>query len=319
MPFTYRGLKADLSRHRVQDAEVDRQLERLRQQTPKITPILDRPAQQGDELLLDYAGFCDGNQFEGGTAERQTLVLGSGTFIPGFEEQLLGARPGEAVTVRVTFPAQYPAAELAGKAAEFRCTVHEIREKSAYELGDEFAQAVGQCATLEEMREHLRRSLQDYSDERGELDLQDRLIRAAAATLEDFAPDKAAVDAAVEDQMETLRAQLARQGLTVEMYCRFMNTTEDQLRTDARPEAEEVLRVQAAVRRIAELEHLEASQEDIAAVCADICRRNGMTMEQLRPHYDAAFEAAVIRTVLTKKAMQLVRDAASVAETVSQA
>ncbi len=319
MPFTYRGLKADLSRHRVQDAEVDRQLERLRQQTPKITPILDRPAQQGDELLLDYAGFCDGNQFEGGTAERQTLVLGSGTFIPGFEEQLLGARPGEAVTVRVTFPAQYPAAELAGKAAEFRCTVHEIREKSAYELGDEFAQAVGQCATLEEMREHLRRSLQDYSDERGELDLQDRLIRAAAATLEDFAPDKAAVDAAVEDQMETLRAQLARQGLTVEMYCKFMNTTEDQLRTDARPEAEEVLRVQAAVRRIAELEHLEASQEDIAAACADICRRNGMTMEQLRPHYDAAFEAAVVRTVLTKKAMQLVRDAASVAETVSQA
>ena len=163
------------------------------------------------------------------------------------------------MTVRVTFPAQYPAAELAGKAAEFRCTVHEIREKSAYELGDEFAQAVGQCATLEEMREHLRRSLQDYSDERGELDLQDRLIRAAAATLEDFAPDKAAVDAAVEDQMETLRAQLARQGLTVEMYCRFMNTTEDQLRTDARPEAEEVLRVQAAVRRIAELEHLEAA------------------------------------------------------------
>ena len=319
MPFTYRGLKADLSRHRVQDAEVDRQLERLRQQTPKITPILDRPAQQGDELLLDYAGFCDRNQFEGGTAERQTLVLGSGTFIPGFEEQLLGARPGEAVTVRVTFPAQYPAAELAGKAAEFRCTVHEIREKSAYELGDEFAQAVGQCATLEEMREHLRRSLQDYSDERGELDLQDRLIRAAAATLEDFAPDKAAVDAAVEDQMETLRAQLARQGLTVEMYCKFMNTTEDQLRTDARPEAEEVLRVQAAVRRIAELEHLEASQEDIAAACADICRRNGMTMEQLRPHYDAAFEAAVVRTVLTKKAMQLVRDAASVAETVSQA
>ena len=218
MPFTYRGLKAKIYSQSVQDAEVDRQLERLRQQTPKITPILDRPAQQGDELLLDYAGFCDGNQFEGGTAERQTLVLGSGTFIPGFEEQLLGARPGEAVTVRVTFPAQYPAAELAGKAAEFRCTVHEIREKSAYELGDEFAQAVGQCATLEEMREHLRRSLQDYSDERGELDLQDRLIRAAAATLEDFAPDKAAVDAAVEDQMETLRDQMARQGITVKRY-----------------------------------------------------------------------------------------------------
>ena len=136
-----------------------------------------------------------------------------------------------------------------------------------------------------------------------------------------LAEDQRQSDPAHNEQQElnTMLAQLARQGLTVEMYCRFMNTTEDQLRTDARPEAEEVLRVQAAVRRIAELEHLEASQEDIAAVCADICRRNGMTMEQLRPHYDAAFEAAVVRTVLTKKAMQLVRDAASVAETVSQA
>ena len=140
MEFTYTGLRATLERIRVTDVEVDRQLERLQQQYPCVHVITDRPAQNGDELVLDYAGFCDGNQFEGGTAEKQTLTLGSGMFIPGFEEQLVGTKPGDDVTVLVRFPDEYHAAELAGKAAEFRCHVHEIRTSTPYELGDSFAQ-----------------------------------------------------------------------------------------------------------------------------------------------------------------------------------
>ena len=118
MSFTYRGLKATLTRHIVTDAEIDRQMERLQQQYPRIAVIKDRPTQSGDEIILDYAGFCDGEQFAGGTAEKQTLVLGSGAFIPGFEEQLLDKVPGEQVTVQVTFPQQYHSEALAGKAAE---------------------------------------------------------------------------------------------------------------------------------------------------------------------------------------------------------
>ena len=124
MSFTYRGLKAELSRHIVTGEEVDRQLQRMQQQNPRIALIEDRPTQNGDEVVLDYAGFCDGVQFPGGTAEMQTLVLGSGTFIPGFEEQLLDKVPGEEVTVHVTFPKEYHAENLAGKAAEFRCKIH---------------------------------------------------------------------------------------------------------------------------------------------------------------------------------------------------
>ena len=115
MSFVYRGLKATLSRHIVTDAEIDRQMERLQQQYPRIAIVKDRPTQSGDEVVLDYAGFCDGEQFAGGTAEKQTLVLGSGTFIPGFEEQLLDKVPGEEVVVKVTFPVQYHAENLAGK------------------------------------------------------------------------------------------------------------------------------------------------------------------------------------------------------------
>ena len=314
MEFTYRGLKAQLEHHTVTDEEVDRQMERLRRQNPRVATITNRPAQLGDEVVLDYAGFCDGEQFAGGTAENQTLVLGSGMFIPGFEEQLVDRVPGEPVTVKVTFPTEYHAKELAGKAAEFRCVIHEIRVKTEYRLDDTFAKEVGRCDTFAEMRERLQASLQDYTDERGELDLQDRLIRQAAATL-DFTPTEAELDAAVEEQIETLRAQLGQQGLTLEMYCQFLSSSEETLREEARTDAAQSLRIQAAVAKIAELEGLDASQEEIAEACAEICRQNHMTMEQLRPHYDAAFEAAVVRSVITRKALALVRSAAVVTET----
>ena len=183
MSFTYKGLKAQLSRHIVTEDEVNRQLHRLQQQNPRIAVVTDRPTENGDEVVLDYAGFCDGEQFVGGTAEKQTLVLGSGTFIPGFEEQLLDKVPGEKVIVKVTFPKEYHAENLAGKEAEFRCTIHEIRVKTAYDLDDTFAKEVGHCENLEEMRENLRQSMQSYADERGEMDLQDRLLRQAAETL----------------------------------------------------------------------------------------------------------------------------------------
>ena len=313
MSFVYQGLKIQRDRHIITEEEIDRNIERLQQQNPRVAVITDRPTKLGDEVLLDYAGFCEGEQFAGGTAEKQTLVLGSGMFIPGFEEQLVDKVPGETVVVNVNFPEQYHADNLAGKPAAFRCVIHEIREKTAYELDDVFAREVGGCETFAEMRVKLGESLQAYSDERGEMDLQDRLLRQAAETLE-FTPENEQLDKELDAQMETMRAQLARQGLSLEMYCQFLNVTEEKLREDARPNAEQSLRLQAAVEKIADLEKLEATEQDIADACAQICRQNQMTMEQLKPHYNAEFEAAVIRSILTGKVMRLIRDAAEITE-----
>ena len=313
MSFVYRGLKAETSRHIITDKEIDRQIERLQQQTPRIAVVNDRPTENGDEVVLDYAGYCDGVQFPGGTAEMQTLVLGSGAFIPGFEEQLLDKVPGEEVTVQVTFPEAYHAAELAGKAAEFRCKIHEIRVKTAYELDDVFAKEVGSCETFDEMRKKLGESLQAYSDERGEMDLQDRLLRQAANTL-DFTPSEKQIDVEVGEQIQNLTAQLAQQGLTLEMYCQFMNTTEEKLREDARGNAEASVRIQAAIEQIVYLEQMEATKDEIAQATAIIARQNNMTVEELKPYYDAEFEAAVVRSVLTSKVMRLIRDSAEVTE-----
>ena len=311
MSFTYRGLTAQTTRHMVTGDEVERQLQRLQQQNPRIALITDRPTQAGDEVVLDYAGYCDGEQFAGGTAQMQTLVLGSGTFIPGFEEQLLDKVVEEKVIVEVTFPESYHAENLAGKAAQFHCVIHQIRVKTPYQLDDTFAKEVGGCDTMDEMREKMRKNLQAYTDDRGEMDLQDRLLRQAAETLE-FDPSESQIKDALDEQMQNLSAQLAQQGLSLEMYCSFLNTTEEKLREDARASAIQSVRVQAAIEQIVDLEGLQADKEEIGQAVALIARQNNLTLEQLKPYYDAEFEQAVIRSVLTSKVMRLIRDAALV-------
>ena len=314
MSFTYRGLKATCDRHIITDSEVNRQLERLRQQNPRIAVVTDRPTENGDEVVLDYAGFCDGVQFPGGTAENQTLTLGSGMFIPGFEEQLLDKVCEEEVTVHVTFPEQYHSADLAGKKAEFKCKIHQIRVKTQYELDDTFAKEVGGCETFEEMRTKLTESLQAYTDERGEMDLQDRLLRQAADTLE-FTPTEDQIQQELDEQMNNLNAQLAQQGLNIDMYCQFMNTTREKLREEALPNAVQSVKIQAAIELVISMENLEASKEEVAEAVALIARQNNMTLEQLKPYYDAEFEAAVVRSVLTSKVMKLIRDSAEITVT----
>ena len=313
MSFTYKGLHASYSRHIVTEEEVNRNIERLRQQNPRIAVVTDRPTENGDEIVLDYAGFCGEEQFAGGTAENQTLVLGSGMFIPGFEEQLLDKVPGEEVTVKVTFPEQYHSEDLAGKEARFECKIKEIRVKTEYELDDTFAKEVGQCDTFAQMQQKMQESLQAYTDQRGEMELQDRLLNDAAKTLELTITDKMLADA-VEDQLNNMRAQLAQQGLTLEMYCQFMSTTEEALREDVKPSAEAALRCRAAIDEIVQIEGLEPDQESITQTLVAICRQNNITMEQLKEQYDAALEQAVINSVLTGKVMCLIRDAAIVEE-----
>ena len=312
MSFTYKGLQAQMSRHIVTEEEIDRQIEKVRQSNPRIALIDNRPTESGDEIILDYAGFCDGVQFPGGTAENQTLVLGSGMFIPGFEEQLLDKVPGEKVIVKVTFPTEYHAEELAGKEAEFHCTIHQIRVKTEYELDDVFAQEIGGCYTFEEMRQMMGEHMQEYTDQRGEIDLQDQLLRQAAATL-DYTVTEDALETAIDEHIQNMGAQLAQQGLSIEMYCSFLNVTMDDLRRDAAAAAESALRVQAAVDKITELENLTVSQEEMDEALAIIAKQNNLTIDELKPYLDEEFEKAVTKSVLTSKVMQLIREAADIA------
>ena len=313
MSFQYRGLKGEYEKHVVTDMEVDHRLKMLAKQNPRIVPINDRASQEGDELVLDYAGFCDGVQFPGGTAQMQTLELGSHTFIPGFEEQLVGYMPGDEVTVKVMFPTEYHAPDLAGKAAEFRCKIHQIREKSEYQMDDLFAMEIGGVATFAEMREQYAKAFQEYADNQSEMELQDNLLREAAKTL-DFIPTPEQVEEELDRHMETLNAQLAEQGLNLEMYCQFMKADVQKLRNDARAGAIISLKVQKTIEEVVKLEKLKVTDEEMEAALEVVCRQNNMTTDMLKPHIDAEFTAAITRSILMGKVMRLIRDAAEVTE-----
>ena len=313
MSFQYRGLKGVYEKHVVSEEEVNHRLTMIAKQNPRIVPVNDRPSQNGDEIVLDYAGFCDGVQFPGGTAEMQTLVLGSHTFIPGFEEQLIGYMPGDEVSVKVMFPSEYHAPELAGKAAEFRCKIHQIRENTEYQMDNVFAMEVGGVATFAEMKEQYAKAFQEYADNQSEMELQDSLLREAAKTLE-YVPTDAEIDAELDAHLETLKGQLAEKGLTLEMYLQFMKTTEEKLRADARGDAVVSLKTKATIDKVVELEKLEVSDEEMEAALEVVCRQNNMTVDMLKPHIDDEFTAAITRSILMGKVMRLIRDAAEVVE-----
>lgn len=313
MSFTYLNLQGKLEHVDVTAEDIDRQLQRLLQANPCIIPVTGRAAALGDELVLDYAGFSEGVQFPGGTAEKQTLTLGSGMFIPGFEEQLVGTNIGDDVTVTVTFPTEYHAPELAGKPAEFRCHVHEIRTHSSYELDDTFAKEIGQCDTMEQMRENMGKALQDYYNERAEQELRWQLMHQVAATVEEQPTDEE-LDRMVEAQMETLVAQLAQKGLTLEAYCQFTGSDEKKLREDMRPDALEAFRTQKAVEKIAQLENLTVTDEEMNAAIERICADNHMSAEDLKPYFDNGFLTVVRQQMLRDKATEVVRRSAQITQ-----
>ena len=311
MEFQYRGLKAKLSRHIVTDQELEQQLQNLLKAHPKLEEVTDRPAALGDELVLDYAGFCDGEQFAGGTAENQSLTLGSGTFIPGFEEQLVGANVGDKVVVEVTFPQQYHAENLAGKAAQFHCTVHGIRLNTPRELTDDFAKEVFGIPTAEALKKALKDNMQAHSDQQAEMELQDQLLRQAADTLSArISPEE--LTAAVDEQMERLQAQLAQQGLSIAMYTQFMGTTEEALRQQLEPEAMQNLKIQKTVDRIVLLEAMTVTEAELETTLNAVCSNNGLTRQQLQPHQTPEFMDAVRRSILTGKVMDLLRQWAKI-------
>ena len=313
MSFTYLNLQGKLEHVDVTAEDIDRQLQRLLQANPRIIPVTGRAAALGDELVLDYAGFSEGVQFPGGTAQMQTLTLGSGMFIPGFEEQLVGANIGDDVTVTVTFPTEYHAPELAGKNAEFRCHVHEIRTHDSYQLDDTFAKEIGQCENMEQMRENMGKALQDYYNQRAEQELRWQLMHQAAATVEEQPTDEE-LDRMVEAQMETLTAQLAQKGLTLEAYCQFTGSDEKKLREDMRPDALEAFRTQKAVEKIAQLENLTVTDEEMDAAIERICADNHMSAEDLKPYFDNGFLTVVRQQMLRDKATEVVRRSAHITQ-----
>ena len=314
---TYKGLKAVRLVQLVTDEQLNQQLEEIRRQYPLSTPVTDRAAKLGDEVLIDYAGFVGENQFEGGTAERQPLMLGSGTFIPGFEEQLVGAKVGDKVDVKVTFPQEYHATDLAGKEAVFHCTVHAITAKSLRELDDQFAKDISGLNTMEEMKATLRAQMQQYADQVSEGQMRDQLLNALVAECEDLVVADELVETELDDAVKTVYQQLQQQGLTLNDYLQFCGRTLEDLRAELRPNAISTVKARLALQEVSRLENITISEEEIETEYQVFSRECGIPVEQLKQACGNDAIEALRKDVTMKKTIAVLVDNADI--TVQQA
>lgn len=309
--LNYKGLEAVFEHLTVTEDQVDRQIDRLIDQNQTTVSTADRPSQLGDEVVLDYTGFCDGEAFEGGHAEDYPLTLGSGMFIPGFEDQLIGKNAGEHVDVHVTFPVMYPAAHMAGKDATFRCTIKEIRVHRKYEADDTFAREVAGCDTFAEFKRQLWESMQAYVDRQSDLELKDRLLDQLCEQFECEISEEHLAKA-LDIEMNELEAQLAQQKLTLDLYCQFMSKTVAELREDFIPSAEKNIKRQMIIAEIAQAENIEADEQSVADAFYALCKEHGIAPEELQMHFDQQLESILTRTVIENKVMDVIKENATI-------
>lgn len=276
----YKGLKVDKISNRVTAKEVDAKLEEEQKKNARTISVDDRAVADGDEVILDYEGFVNGVAFAGGKGENQSLVIGSGSFIPGFEEQLIGAELEKEVEVNVTFPTEYHAEDLAGKEAVFKCTVHEIKVKELPELDDDFAAEVSEFDTLDEYKNDIKAKIKEQKISEGKRKQEDQAVEAAVANATMEIPE-AMLDTQVSQMLQDFAYRMQQQGLSMEQYMQFTGATAEQLRTEMRPQAETRIRTRLTLEAVAKAENIEISEEKFEEELAKMAEAYQMEVDKL--------------------------------------
>ncbi len=257
----YKNVEVEQIVTEITEEDVNREIESLQKRNARMV-VADRPVKDGDTVILDYAGFVGEEQFEGGTAENQELKIGSGRFIPGFEEQLIDAKAGDDVDVKVTFPEEYHAKDLAGKEAVFHCHIHEAKEEELPELDDEFAKDVSEYDTLEELRKAAFERLQETADLQSVNGAKDKLIEKVYEMNKIEAP-KTMIEDEVSNMIREIDQQLRYQGMGIDQYLQFTGGDIEKMREELRPEAEKRVSTRIVLRSIGNAENVEVTEEDL--------------------------------------------------------
>ena len=257
----YKGVKIDKIDTEVTEEEVDAEINKERENSARNISVEDRPVKDGDITTLDFEGFVDGVAFEGGKGENYPLTIGSGAFIPGFEEQLVGAEIGKEVEVKVTFPEDYQAENLKGKDAVFKCTIKEIKEKELPELDDEFASEVSEFDTLAEYREDVRKNLEEKKAKDAKNAREEAAVNAVVEGAKMEIPE-AMLETQQRQMVDEFAQRITMQGLSMEQYFQFTGTSYEQMVEQVKPQAEERIKARLVLEAVAKAENLEATEED---------------------------------------------------------
>ncbi|TMK58892.1 MAG: trigger factor [Actinobacteria bacterium] len=305
----YKGLEVGKEEKEVPDEIVDTEVERVREGFARLETV-EREAAEGDLLVIDFEGFLDGSPFQGGTAEEQNVTIGSGQLIPGFEEQLVGAKAGEEREVNVTFPEDYQAEHLAGKEAVFKVKVKEVREKVLPELDDDFASEASEFDTLEELRADIREKVGTALGSRADEDFRVAAIDAAVEEATVEVPEELATARATE-RWERMERQLAQRGMDPNQFLQMQGKTRDELIEETKPDAEKELKREAVVTAIAEAEGIEVTEEEMLEALEHSAEHERTTPEKLLERLrQNGRDAMVSEDLRARKAIELVADAA---------
>lgn len=276
----YKGVKVAKVDTTVTDEDVEKDLEALQKRNSRMI-LVERPAKDGDTVLIDYTGFVGEEQFDGGTAERQPLTLGSNTFIPGFEEQLVGTTVGEEREVKVTFPEEYHSEELAGKEAVFKCKVHEIKETEFPEIDDDFAKDVSEFDTIEELKKQTREKLEKVARDKAEYETKNGVLEKVYEANEVDIPD-VMVEEQIDEMLREFDQQLKYQGLDLQKYFEYLNKDIKGFREELRADAYKKVKTKLIVEAVANSEGLSASEEEMEKELAAMAEQYKMEVEKLK-------------------------------------
>ena len=279
----YKGVSIDDVPVEVTEDEVAAEIDQEREKSARTVSVEDRAVQDGDITTLDFEGFVDGVAFEGGKGENYPLTIGSGAFIPGFEEQLIGAKIDEETEVNVTFPEDYQAENLAGKAAVFKCVVKEIKVKELPELDDEFASEVSEFDTLEEYKADVEKKLREEKESTGKRAQEDQAVNAIIANAEMDLPE-AMIETEARQMLDNFAQRLQQQGLTFEQYMQFTGMTVDKMTEEMRPQAEKRIKTRLVLEAIVSAENIEVSDERLDEEVAKMAEAYGMEVDKLKEY-----------------------------------
>ena len=305
----YKGLKVDKVSTRVTAKEVDAKLEEEQKKNARTITVEDRAVQDGDEVIFDFEGFVNGVAFEGGKGENYPLTIGSGAFIPGFEEQLIGVEAEKEVEVNVTFPEEYHSEDLAGKEATFKCTVHEIKVKELPELDDDFAAEVSEFDTLEEYKADIKAKIKEQKIAEGNRQKEDQAVEKAVANASMDIPE-AMIDTQVGQMTQEFAQRLQSQGLSMEQYFQFTGLTADKMKEEMRPQAVKRIETRLVLEAIAKAENIEISEEKLDAELAKMAEMYQMEVDKLKEYMGESEKEQMKADMAVQEAVTLLVDSA---------
>lgn len=303
----YKGVKVDKIDTAVTDEEIDEEINKERENNARTITVEDRPVKDGDMTSLDFEGFVDGEAFEGGKGEDYPLTIGSGAFIPGFEEQLVGAEIGKEVEVKVTFPEDYQAEHLQGKEAVFKCTVKEIKEKELPELDDEFASEVSEFETLAEYRENVKKNLTEKKEKDAKNAKEEAAIKAVVEASEMEIPEPM-LESQQRQMVDEFAQRITMQGLSMEQYFQFTGTNYQQMVEQVKPQALERIKSRLVLEAVVKAENIEVSEEDYEKELETMAEVYQMELAKVKDLMGEREKKNIMEDLAVRKAAEFITD-----------